>query len=67
VNRKLNVKVTGKGNVTANGKLIMDVNVNGKGNVNENVNTNGNVKWECGWELEYCHVNVIANAIVLRI
>ena len=38
------------------------MDVNGKGNVNENVNTSGNVKWECGWELEYGYVNVIANA-----
>ena len=52
MNRNVSLKVTGKGNVNASGKLIMDVNVNSKENVNENVNTTGNVKWECEWELE---------------
>ena len=47
MNRNVNLKVTGKGNVNASGKLIMDVNANSKENVNENVNTTGNVKWEC--------------------
>ena len=59
--------MTGKGNVPANGNLIMEANVNSKGNENENVNTSGNIKWECGWELEYADVNVSANAIVHRI